>query len=110
MKYFLDLEVSNSAPIFTKVWGKIECMNIPVEIKEDSAFGEESVRTYTRTAKVPYDFGDEKILTSEELTKAMQDRQTLLAEIKTRSDEYRAQKAASTPAHATTAAPGGFNF
>ena len=119
MKYFLDLEVSNSAPIFTKVWGKIECMNIPVEIKEDSAFGEESVRTYTRktkawnitgTAKVPYDFGDEKILTSEELTKAMQDRQTLLAEIKTRSDEYRAQKAASTPTHATTAAPGGFNF
>lgn len=119
MKYFLDLEVSNSAPIFTKVWGKIECMNIPVEIKEDSAFGEESVRTYTRktkawnitgTAKVPYDFGDEKILTSEELTKAMQDRQTLLAEIKTRSDEYRAQKAASTPAHTTTAAPGGFNF
>ena len=119
MKYFLDLEVSNSAPIFTKVWGKIECMNIPVEIKEDSAFGEESVRTYTRktkawnitgTAKVPYDFGDEKILTSEELTKAMQDRQTLLAEIKTRSDEYRAQKAASTSAHATTAAPGGFNF
>ena len=119
MKYFLDLEVSNSAPIFTKVWGKIECMNIPVEIKEDSAFGEESVRTYTRktkawnitgTAKVPYDFGDEKILTSEELTKAMQDRQTLLAEIKTRSDEYRAQKAASTPAPATTAAPGGFNF
>ena len=119
MKYFLDLEVSNSAPIFTKVWGKIECMNIPVEIKEDSAFGEESVRTYTRktkawnitgTAKVPYDFGDEKILTSEELTKAMQDRQTLLAEIKTRSDEYRAQKAASTQVHATTAAPGGFNF
>ena len=86
MKYFLDLEVSNSAPIFTKAW------NI------------------TGTAKVPYDFGDEKILTSEELTKAMQDRQTLLAEIKTRSDEYRAQKAASTPAPATTAAPGGFNF
>ena len=120
MKYFLDLEVTNAAPVFTKVWGKIECMNIPTEIKEESAFGEESVRTYLRkskawnitgTAKVPYDFGDEKVLTADELTKAMQDRQTMLAEIKTRSDEYRAQKAASTPSTtATTAAPGGFAF
>lgn len=120
MKYFLDLEVTNAAPVFTKVWGKIECMNIPTEIKEESAFGEESVRTYLRkskawnitgTAKVPYDFGDEKVLTADELTKAMQDRQTMLAEIKTRSDEYRAQKAASTPdTTTTTAAPGGFAF
>lgn len=120
MKYFLDLEVTNAAPVFTKVWGKIECMNIPTEIKEESAFGEESVRTYLRkskawnitgTAKVPYDFGDEKVLTADELTKAMQDRQTMLAEIKTRSDEYRAQKAASTPdTVTTTAAPGGFAF
>lgn len=103
MKYFEDLEITNSEPIFTKVWGKIECRTIINEVKEDSAFGESAVRTYERkmkewvisgTAKVPYDFGDEKILTSEELTKAMQDRQTLLAEIKVRSDEYRAQKAA----------------
>lgn len=120
MKYFLDLEVTNAAPVFTKVWGKVECMNIPTEIKEESAFGEESVRTYLRkskawnvtgTAKVPYDFGDEKVLTADELTKAMQDRQTMLAEIKTRSDEYRAQKAASASNIATTtAAPGGFAF
>ena len=119
MKYFEDLGVTGAEPLYTKVWGKIECRTIVNEVKEDSAFGEASVRTYERktkewvitgTAKVPYDFGDEKILTSEELTKAMQDRQTLLAEIKTRSDEYRAQKAASTPAPATTAAPGGFNF
>lgn len=121
MKYFEDLEISNAEPIFTKVWGKIECRTIINEVKEDSAFGESSVRTYERkakewtitgTAKVPYDFGDDKILTAEELTKAMQDRQTLLAETKARSDEYRAQKVShSTPVSTAPAASvGNFTF
>lgn len=121
MKYFEDLEITNSEPIFTKVWGKIECRTIINEVKEDSAFGESAVRTYERkmkewvisgTAKVPYDFGDEKILTAEELTKAMQDRQTLLAETKVRSDEYRAQKAAQPVISnvVPTASKGTFTF
>lgn len=121
MKYFEDLEISNAEPIFTKVWGKIECRTIINEVKEDSAFGESSVRTYERkakewtitgTAKVPYDFGDDKVLTAEELTKAMQDRQTLLAETKARSDEYRAQKVShSAPVNTAPAASvGNFTF
>lgn len=113
MKYFENLEVSNSEPIYTKVWGRIECRTIVNEVSEESAFGESSVRTYERkakewtitgTAKVPYDFGDEKVLTAAELTKAVQDREVMLAETKARSDEYRANKAA-TPAPATTGAP-----
>lgn len=108
MKYFEDLEVSNSEPIYTKVWGRIECRTIVNEVSEESAFGESSVRTYERkakewtitgTAKVPYDFGDEKVLTAAELTKAVQDREVMLAETKARSDEYRASKnAPSAPA------------
>lgn len=113
MKYFENLEVSNSEPIYTKVWGRIECRTIVNEVSEESAFGESSVRTYERkakewtitgTAKVPYDFGDEKVLTAAELTKAVQDREVMLAETKARSDEYRASKAAA-PAPATTGAP-----
>lgn len=101
MKYFEDLGVTNAEPIYTKVWGKINCGTILNEVKEDSAFGESAVRTYERkvrewiitgTAKVPYDFGDENILTVEELTKAMQDREVMLAETKKRSEEYRANK------------------
>lgn len=119
MKYFEDLEISNAEPIFTKVWGKIECRTIINEVKEDSAFGESSVRTYERkakewtitgTAKVPYDFGDDKILTAEELTKAMQDRQTLLAETKARSDEYRAQKVSHSTSVSTAPAASVGNF
>ena len=127
MKYFEDLEVTPSTPVYTKVWGKINCENIKTEVKEESAFGEASVRVYERkskdwtitgTAKVPYDFGDENILTAEDLTKAQQDRQLLLADIKKRSDEYKAQRAAGTTATtasttttATTAAStSGFAF
>lgn len=127
MKYFEDLEVTPSTPVYTKVWGKINCENIKTEVKEESAFGEASVRVYERkskdwtitgTAKVPYDFGDENILTADDLTKAQQDRQLLLADIKKRSDEYKAQRVAGTTATtasttttATTAAStSGFAF
>ena len=120
MKYFEDLGASNAEPIYTKIWGKIMCMTSISEVKEDSAFGESSVRTYERkekewtitgTAKVTYDFGDEKVLTADELKKAMQNRETMLAEIKARSDEYRASKAATPAATATTVINNsGFNF
>lgn len=125
MEYFEGLEVSQSNPIFTKVWGKIECRTEVKEIKEESAFGESSVRTYEKKTKewivtgaqtVPYDFGDESVLTADELKKAMQDRETKLAEIKTRSEEYKAQKAAQpsvvtvTTTTSTTVPAGDFNF
>lgn len=122
MKYFENLEVSNSEPIYTKIWGKIECRTIINLVSEESAFGESSVRTYERktkewnitgTAKVPYDFGDENILTTEDVRKAMQNRETMLAETKARSDEYRATKATSSaPVKATVTATNnsGFNF
>ena len=123
MKYFEDLGVTGAEPLYTKVWGKIECRTIVNEVKEDSAFGEASVRTYERktkewvitgTAKVPYDFGDENVLTADELTKAAQNREVMLADTKKRSEEYRANKAAApvaqvAPTPATTTA-GAFNF
>lgn len=122
MKYFKELEVSNSEPIFTKVWGKINCNTVIIERKEESAFGEAAVTTYERktkewvvtgTAKVPYDFGGED-LTAEELTKAMQNREVYLADIKKKADEWKAQKesaSASAPAPAQKpVAAGNFKF
>lgn len=127
MKYFENLGVTPAEPVFTKIWGKINCGTISTEIKEDSAFGESSVRTYERkvrewaitgTSTVPYDFGDEKVLTSDELTKAMQNRELMLAETKKRSEEYRANQAALTSTPVASSAPtpsasakaGAFNF
>ena len=121
MTYFEDLNASQNEPVFTKVWGRINCGSISNEVKEDTAFGEESVRTFERkirewiilgTSKVPYDFGDESVLTVDEVKKAMQDRELLLADTKKRSDDYKAQKAASntTSAPAVAVTTGTFNF
>ena len=102
-KHFEDMEASPSDPTFTKVWGRINCLTKTTTVEEETAFGEAAVRTYERKVKeweitgtpkvISYDFGGED-LTAEELTKAMQDREIKLADIKKRSDEYKAQKAA----------------
>lgn len=102
MNYFEDLDVNPSNPIFTKVWGKINCMTIRTERTEESAFGEAAVQTYERksreyvitgTAKVPYDFGDDQVLTTADVNKMTQDRQVMLAEIEKRHNERQSAKA-----------------
>lgn len=127
MNHFEDLNASQNEPVFTKVWGRINCGSIVNEVKEETAFGEEAVRTYERkirewiitgASKVPYDFGDETVLTAAEVQKAMQDRELMLADTKKRRDEYQAQKAAtptqSSPATSVAATvvanKGTFNF
>ena len=113
MKYFEDLGIEASEPVYTKVWGKVNCMTSTTVVTEEAAFGESAVKTYERkskswdvtgTAKTAYDFGDEKIMTSDELTKATQDRQVYLADVKKRADEYKASKAASGNAIVTPTA------
>lgn len=126
MKYFEDLGVTPANPIFTKVWGRINSTTTVVERTEESAFGEAAVKTFERktkewtitgTAKVPYEYGDETILTEEQVKKAMQDREVYLAEIKKRADEYRSSQVstqtnafAAGAMNAPVAAKGGFNF
>ena len=102
MEHFESLDASSSNPVFTKVWGKINCMTIKTTRTEESAFGEAAVQTFERksreyvitgTSKVPYDFGDEEVLTSEDVNKMIQNRQIKLAEIEKRhNDKISAQK------------------
>jgi len=112
MNYFENLDATSANPIFTKVWGHINCMTIKTERTEESAFGEASVQTYERksreyvitgTAKVPYDFGDEEILTVADVNKMTQDRQIKLAEIEQRFNERQANKAAGANFNVTAA-------
>ena len=128
MNYFEGLDATPSDPIFTKVWGHIRCMTIKTERKEESAFGEAAVQTYERksreyvitgTAKVPYDYGDEEVLTAADVNKMEQDRQIKLAEIKKRFDERQTTKtangvnfdvAAATKAAQSTVSVGDFKF
>lgn len=116
MNYFESLEASNSNPTFTCVWGRQISQTISRTITEESAFGEPSVRTVTSQRKdfvitgankETYVWDDEEFMTATELQTLIAARETYLASIKQRQDEYEASKAA-----AATAAPnkGGFNF
>lgn len=116
MNYFEGLEASNSNPTFTCVWGRQISQTISRTITEESAFGEPSVRTVTSQRKdfvitgankETYVWDDEEFMTATELQALIAARETYLASIKQRQDEYEASKAA-----AATAAPnkGGFNF
>lgn len=123
IKYFQSLEASASNLVFTKVWGTINSETIITKREEENAFGEAAVKEYERkvrewvitgAAKETYELGDAKDgITVEEIQKAMTDRETYLADVKKRQDEYQASKnsGAATPASAgVIAAQGGFNF
>ena len=119
MSYFESLGVEDE-PVYTKVWGKINCSTSKSTVTEESAFGEASVRTYekkvrewivTGCSREGYAFGEEEVLTGADIQKAMQDREIYLAEMKKRSEEFKAANSApvSTPT-APKAKSGGFNF
>lgn len=120
--YFENLDISPKNIIYTKVWGHINNQVLKTQKVEESAFGdtfvipqERQIREWvvTGTAKVPYDFGDESVLTEKELTEAMQNREVYLADVKKRQDEYNASKQASnTPANFSVpvAKNGDFSF
>lgn len=117
MNYFEDLGASQKNPVFTKVWGRQVSETIVRTIEEESAFGEPSVREVRNTrrdfvitgaAKEPYVWDDESTMTAQELVDAIAARETYLATIKQRQEEYKASKGAAP----TVAAPaqGAFNF
>ena len=114
IKYFESLDASNTNPTFTKLWGRQVSETITRTITEESAFGEDSVRevkssrkdfVITGASKEPYDWDSEDTITANELGEAIANRETYLATMKQRQDEYKASQGA-------TAAPSnsGFNF
>ena len=101
MKYFEDLEVSNANPLFTSVWGNLNFTTKSIAGTTEAAFGEDAVDVKQRKVKewvitgclkVPYDFGDEKELTMDELIKLSQNREVHLADIKKKREEYLASQ------------------
>lgn len=114
MDYFEGLDISNSSPVFTKLWGR-QISTVTVKtITEESAFGEAKVVevptsrkewVVTGAAAEPYVWDDESTITIAELNDAMANRETHLAEIHTRWKEYQDSKN-TTPANTKA----GFNF
>ena len=101
MNLFEDMDISNSEPVYIKVWGHIYNTTIKTSRTEESAFGEAAVTTYERktrdwvvdgAAKVPYEYGEEDVLTADELIKATQDREIYWATVQKNHDDYIASK------------------
>lgn len=116
--YFEGLDASSQNPTFTQVWGQQESETIVRKIVTESAFGEDSVREVKNTrkdfvitgaSKEPYAWDEEGILTAKEVSEAIANRETYLATMKQRQDEYRAAQQSTTTARMTTT-NGGFNF
>ena len=112
IKYFENLDATPANPVFTKVWGRINCLTVKIERTEESAWGEAAVQTYERknreylitgTAKVPYDFGSEDVLTVEDVNKMLQNREIALAEVQKRFDKRQMEKAAGASVNFSTA-------
>lgn len=113
MNYFENLDAAPSNPVFTKVWGRINSLTVKTERTEESAFGEAAVQTYERksreyvitgTAKVPYDFGDEEVLTTADVNTMVQKRQEMLAEVEKRYNDRQAKNAAANSVNFDVAA------
>lgn len=120
MSYFENAGLEDE-PLYTKVWGVINCSTSKTTITEEGAFGAPSVRTFekkvrewvvTNCSRESYAYGDEEVLTAADVQKAMQDREIYLADIKKRGEEAKANSAAatSTPAAAPKAKVDGFSF
>ena len=118
MNYFESLGATSKEPVFTKIWGRQVSETIVRTITEESAFGDASVRevkstrrdfVITGAAKEPYIWDDESTITVSELNDAITARETYLATLKQRNDEYKASKNAPTSSIITPAA-GAFNF
>jgi hypothetical protein len=118
MSYFEGLEATSKNPVFTKIKGRQVSETVVKTIEEESAFGEASVREVKNTRKdyvitwaqkEPYVWDDAETITAAEMTDAMSARQTYLATVKQRNDEYKASKGAGAAAN-KPAATGGYDF
>ena len=116
--YFEGLDISPKNPCFTEVRGRQISETIVKSITEESAFGEPSVKEVKNSHKdfvitwarpEIYEWDSEETITAAELSEAKAARETYLATIKQKNDEYKASKAAQ-PAAFAPATNAGFEF
>lgn len=114
--YFEGAGITNKNPLFTEVRGNQVSTTIVRKIEEESAFGSASVREVRNNRRefvvnwakgTPYVWDDESTISAAELTELQAKRETYLASIKKRQEEY---KNRTTAAAATSSAKDGYDF
>ena len=114
MNFFQNEDISAQRPYFGKVWGNIVSNVVVTETESDDsnvAFGAPMVQSTTRTFRTWEVVGantnlglDDSTVTQEELNAGIAEREAMLAELKTRTEERNNSAAgkAGFPAAATT--------
>lgn len=120
MDYYESLVVNEENPILSRIKGRQICTTVTREIVEESAFGTPSVRYESKSRREylitwgqvePYDFGDESVMTKADVTAGMAERETMLADLRSRKEQANAVKAnGAVAAAAPASANAGFNF
>jgi len=109
IQYFESLDASSKNPVFTKIWGRQVNETSSRQIEEESAWGEVVIKEIpsshkdwiiTGASKAPYEWDSEETITARELTDAMANRETYLAEVKQRWKEWKNSQGATAPASA----------
>ena len=118
--YFRKLEVSSREPLFTKLWGEQVSQTVSREIREESAFGEASVRIqnssvkkYVITGMSPdgYPWGDaDEGISVDEIKSKLADRELYLASMKKRQAEYQNSRNAAAKPMAAKSSNGDYDF
>lgn len=118
--YFMSLDPSPKNCVFTRLRGKQISETVVTKTEEANAFGETYIREVPRSRKdfvitwgqsEPYLWDDESTITAAEMQKAMADRETYLAQVKHRREEYLASRENNNTTTATTTDyNNGFNF
>ena len=114
--YFEGAGITNKNPLFTEVRGNQVSTTIVRKIEEESAFGSASVREVRNNRRefvvnwakgTPYVWDDESTISAAELTELQAKRETYLASIKKRQEEYKNRSMAATT---TSSAKDGYDF
>lgn len=115
--YFESLGITNRNPVFTQVKGQQVSTTVVRKIEETGAWGESSIREVRNNRKefvvtwakgTPYVWDDPSSITVAELAEAQAKRETYLATVKTRQEEYTKNRNAS--ASSTASAKDGYDF
>ena len=118
ISYFEGLGATTKTPVFTQIKGRQISETVVKQITEESAFGEPEVREVKSSHKdylvtwarpETYEWDAEGSITGAEMTEMMAARETYLATMKQRQDEYKASKAGAG-AFAPAASSDGFDF
>lgn len=119
MNYFEDLNVSNKAPVFTRVQGEQVSRTIVHKVEEESAWGDIVIKetstsqrdfVITWASSIPYEWDSEETILASEFAEEISKREIYLADLKRQQEERQANQGNAFAGMAANAGSSEYNF